>query len=170
MSDAYEQRFRGGSRPLGKPVREYVYRDEAGTPLFRVMRYEPKDFRAHKFLGYKGQLPQWDTRLGDARLVLYHLPELRTAITAGVAPIYVCEGEKDVENVEGAGGVATTMPFGAGKWRDDYREHLRGAQHVIVIADVDGPAGNYAGERHAQAVATSLVRAGFLVQIRQPAV
>ena len=34
--------------------------------------------------------------------------------------VYIVEGEKDVQAVERAGGVATCNPGGAGKWRAEY--------------------------------------------------
>src|SRR5262249_30748288 len=45
---------------------------------------------------------------------------------------------------------ATCNPMGAGKWRPDYNEWLRGA-HVIILPDNDE-----AGRTHAQQVAQSL--------------
>jgi hypothetical protein len=49
--------------------------------------------------------------------------------------------------------VATTNPLGAGKWRDEYSETLRG-KDVIVFGDVGDDDG--AGERHTNQVIESL--------------
>jgi putative DNA primase/helicase len=60
------------------------------------------------------------------------------------------EGEKDADALGGLGLVATTNPHGAGKWRDEYSETLRGA-HVVILPDRDEP-----GRKHADQVARSL--------------
>jgi DNA primase len=64
--------------------------------------------------------------------------------------VYVAEGEKDVHAIEAAGGVATCNPMGAGKWRPEYGDVLKGAT-VIVVADKDP-----AGFAHAAAVRADL--------------
>ena len=69
-------------------------------------------------------------------LVLYRLPEVLAAVTAGEA-VWVAEGEKDADALTHAGVTATTNPRGAGKWRPAYTDTLRGAAGVIVVADRD---------------------------------
>jgi putative DNA primase/helicase len=64
--------------------------------------------------------------------------------------VLVCEGEKDCETARGMGLVATCNSGGAGKWRDEYAECLRG-KHVAIIEDADRP-----GREHAQQAAASL--------------
>lgn len=123
-------------------VAEYDYRDEHGTLLFQVVRMSPKTFRQRRPDG-----TGWNWSLGDTRRVLYHLPELIAADPD--APVYVVEGEKDVEAIERAGGVATCNAGGAGKWRDEYSECLRD-RDVVVVADKDDP-----GIAHAKAVERS---------------
>ena len=80
--------------------------------------------------------------------VLYRLPEVLKAQLVCVA-----EGEKDCDNLVKLGFVATTNPFGASKWRDEYSETLRG-KDVIVFGDVGDEDG--AGEKHTQQVIESL--------------
>ena len=77
--------------------------------------------------------------------MLYRLPELIAARS-----VVVCEGEKDCETARGMGLVATCNPHGAGKWRPEYSESLRG-KRICIIADADQP-----GRKHAQEVAASL--------------
>ena len=43
---------------------------------------------------------------------LYRLPELMAA--APIEPVWICEGEKDADNVAALGLIATTSPGGAG--------------------------------------------------------
>ena len=52
-----------------------------------------------------------------AQLVPYRLPEL---LAADPRPVYVPEGEKDVDRLRGLGVTATCNPQGAGKWRKEY--------------------------------------------------
>ena len=73
--------------------------------------------------------------------------------------VFICEGEKDVDRLRSVGLVATTNPGGAGKWRDDFSEALRGRQ-VCILPDNDEP-----GSKHAQQVARSLGKVGALVRI-----
>lgn len=74
----------------------YDYRDEAERLLFQTVRMDPKDFRQRRPNGKGG----WAWNLKSVRLVLYRLPELlkRTNET-----IFICEGERDVESLEGLG-------------------------------------------------------------------
>jgi 5S rRNA maturation endonuclease (ribonuclease M5) len=126
-------------------VAAYPYLDEEGELLYEVVRYSPKAFKQRRPDGKGGHL--WN--LNGTRRVLYHLPRLMDAVRAA-RTIYVCEGEKDVEAIERAGGVATCNSGGAGKWRDTYSESLAGAQ-VVIVADNDTP-----GLAHAKQVASSL--------------
>lgn len=123
----------------------YPYTDEDDKLLFEVVRYDPKSFAQRRPDG-KGD---WIWNLGDVKRVLYRLPEVLQAKARGEA-IFVVEGEKDVESLRNLGLCATTNPHGAGKWRDEYSETLRGS-HVVIIPDRDEP-----GRKHAEAVAKSL--------------
>lgn len=61
-----------------------------------------------------------------------------------------CEGEKDVERARALGLVATCNPMGAGKWRSEFDEYLRG-RACLVVPDADPT-----GRSHAARVAASL--------------
>lgn len=78
----------------------------------------------------------------------FRLPEVLAVAQQG-RRVYVVEGEKDADCLTDIGLCATTSPGGAGKWRDEYAEALRGAE-VIIIADKDS-----AGRNHARSVAAS---------------
>ncbi|MGH7179057.1 MAG: AAA family ATPase, partial [Tepidisphaeraceae bacterium] len=84
------------------------------------------------------------------RRVLYRFPELLDAKEENRTDIYIVEGEKDVDRLRKIGLVATCNVGGAGKWRGEYSEALRG-KDCIIIADKDD-----AGRKHAQQVAKSL--------------
>jgi hypothetical protein len=148
----------------------YPYTDERGELLFEVVRLDPKDFRQRKPKPGGG----WDWRLGDARRVLYRLPEVVRQAQAG-GRVYVAEGEKDADALRAAGVVATCPLGGAGKWRHvDPRsiEALRGAD-VVIVQDRDEPdpkTGKLAGQEHAAEVFDGLVgvaRRLSIVQARE---
>ncbi len=124
----------------------YDYTDEDGNLLFQTVRYVPKDFRQRRPDG----AGEWIWNLNAIRLVLYRLPEVMKA-----THVVILEGEKDVEAAYHLGlppgYAATTAPMGAGKWRADYSESLRG-KTVIICPDQDEP-----GQRHGQQVAHALV-------------
>lgn len=129
-------------------VATYPYTDEAGQLLFECVRFTPKTFRQRR--PDTAKPGAWVWNLEGVRRVLYRLPELKVALTAG-RTIFVCEGEKDVETLAQHGFAATCNPMGAGKWQSEHTETLRDAKRVVVIADKDEP-----GRKHAFAVATAL--------------
>jgi DNA primase len=87
----------------------------------------------------------WLWNLHGTRRVLYRLPEVLAEKS-----LLICEGEKDCETARALGIVATCNAGGAGKWREEYSEHLHGKQ-IIIIADADEP-----GRKHAETVSASL--------------
>lgn len=133
-------------------VATYPYVDEAGGLLFEVVRYEPKSFSQRRPDGKGG----WLWKLGDVRRVLYRLPELLAA--GDSEPILIVEGEADVDALRAVGFVATCNAGGAGKWRPEYGEALRG-RHLVILPDNDDP-----GEQHAATVAAAL--AGVAESVR----
>ena len=137
----------------------YPYRDGSGAVLFEAVRYVPKDFKQRR--ADPERPGEWIWNLQGVRRVLFHLPELLAADPWEV--VYVTEGERDVLAIERAGGIATCNPMGAGKWRDEYAEHLRD-RTVVIVADKDD-----AGAAHAQAVRASLEGVAASVRIVQAA-
>jgi hypothetical protein len=137
----------------------YDYTDERGELLFQVVRKTGKHFLQRRPDGNGG----WAWKLGDTRRVLYRLPAVVGAAKAGRV-VYVVEGEKDVHALEDVGQVATCNPGGAGKWRAEYAEPLRGAR-VVVVADRDDP-----GRKHAQEIAACLAGVAFSAVVVEPTV
>lgn len=122
----------------------YPYVDERGDLLFEVVRKEGKRFMQRRPDGAGGYV--W--KLENVRRVLYRLPALMGADPE--APVFVAEGEKDVDNLRRAGLVATTNPHGAGKWKV-IAEHAQGVlrgRDVVILPDADEK-----GEEHARDVA-----------------
>jgi len=123
-------------------VATYDYKDVDGNILYQICRYTPKTFLAKRPDG------QWG--MGDVRPVLYHLDEIMVSKYYDDI-VYVCEGEKDADTAFiRFGTTGTTNPFGAGKWRPEYSESLRGCK-VVVIPDNDPP-----GQTHCTQVCMSL--------------
>jgi putative DNA primase/helicase len=79
------------------------------------------------------------------RLVPYNLPEVLKAKS-----VIIVEGEKDCETIKVWGLTATTNAQGAGKWRQQYNDHLKG-KRVAVLPDNDDP-----GRKHALEVARNV--------------
>jgi hypothetical protein len=137
---------REGFIPEPQPIKplviaKYDYADENGELLFRVYRFEPKDFRPRR--------PDGKWTLEGVRRVLYRLRELIAAIAAGEL-VFICEGEKDADSVRKFGFAATTNAGGANKWRGEYSESLRSAD-VVLLPHNDKP-----GRDHVEHVAAAL--------------
>lgn len=144
------------------PDREYSYTDENGIELFQVVRFHylngpGKSFRQRMYRpgdpgakrdGWVYKVPE---SLRDC--TLYRMPKVLAAVRSG-EPVYVVEGEKDVETLERLGYTATCNPGGAGKWRDGYSRILEGAD-LIILPDNDprNDKGGYPGQDHALQVA-----------------
>jgi hypothetical protein len=125
----------------------HPYVDACGELLARVIRKRctrcgTKDIRPDR-AGW-GDPPDYADR------VLYRLPEVLAAARDG-RTVYVVEGEKCADTLAVLGHVATTCPFGAGKWLPHHTAALAGAAHVVVIADNDRD-----GYSHAALVAGEL--------------
>lgn len=123
---------------------QFVYRDEHGRPYLRVTKVHKgasKSFYQHSWNG-----KEWVKGAQQVRIP-YHLPAV-----IGADTVYICEGEKDADNLMDLGPdiVATTAPEGAGKWRPELNHWFAGKQ-VIILADNDKP-----GRDHAEQVEGAL--------------
>ena len=157
----------GTNAPLGKAaqpgasriVAEYDYRDEKGTLLFQVVRFDPKDFRQRA--PDQNARGGWNWKTADVRKVLWRLPQLiEAAKDDAETPLFVCEGEKDVLAFERNHCLATCNPGGAGKWLAGYTGALAAFRRIIIVADKDEP-----GRKHARDVANALSRSNRVVNI-----
>jgi hypothetical protein len=142
------------SRPSRTVVKTYDYTDDAGEVLFQVIRYEPKGFSQRR----PDLLGGWINNLDGVRRVPYKLPELIESV-ANERPVFVVEGEKAVDALREINIPATCNPHGAGKWRDEYSEHFKGAT-VYILPDNDET-----GRDHAKQVEQSLKRIAATVRI-----
>ncbi|MGH9120373.1 MAG: hypothetical protein ACRDYC_00270, partial [Acidimicrobiales bacterium] len=136
----------------------YNYRAATGEVIYQVRRWTPKNFTQARPDGNGG----WLNNLDGIERILYRLPEVLAAVGSG-ATIWVVEGERDVEAVRGAGGVATCNSGGASAtWSPNYSAVLAGAARVMVVADRD-----QAGYRHARDISRGLAgKVGHLEVVR----
>jgi hypothetical protein len=139
--------------PGRRVVETYAYLDERGDVLYEIVRFEPKDFRARR---PDPSADGWIWDLEGCRRVPYQLPRLLEDTTS---PVFLVEGEKDVERLLREGVLATTVLGGAGKWRPEYESFMAG-RDVVVVPDNDEP-----GRNHAEHVAAALSSVASSVKI-----
>ena len=137
----------------------YPYEDEDGVLRFQVVRLEPgkegraKDFRQRVPDGKGGFT--WKTK--GLQKFPYRLRELVSAPKD--KPVFIVEGEKQVDYLRSLGLIATCNPGGAGKWLKSYAKYFAD-RDVIVVPDCDPPnekTGKIVGAEHAKTVADSLI-------------
>lgn len=124
-----------------KIVKTYDYKDEKNKLKFQVCRTEPKGFFQRKPDGKGGYV----NNTKGVKKDLYKLPEVLKA-----DEILIVEGEKDCDSLLNIGFTATTCAMGAGKWRDEYNESLKG-RNIVLVPDNDPE-----GKQHMTRVAQSL--------------
>lgn len=127
-------------RPTSREDREriaaqYDYTDENGQLLARKTRWETAvDGKRKKIFTWSHPEGQGFRSGRNGMAVPYRLPELVKAET-----VFLCEGEKDVDNLTAQGLAATCSPDGAGtgsKWRDTYTPYFTG-KTVYILQDND---------------------------------
>lgn len=154
MKDLFTENSRASTKIKPTVNKIYEYVDEQANLLYQVCRKTDKSFTIRRPDGNGGFIYS----LGDVKPVLYRLPELLTGIN-NKETVYIAEGEKDVDNLLKLGLTSTTNPMGAGKWRDNYSDYLKGAK-VAILPDNDE-----AGFKHAEQVAGSLYRKASKMKI-----
>ncbi len=138
-----------------RPVSSHPYEDEDRKPLFRVERYRVskppwKTFAISRADGKGG----WVRGLKDTRVVPYRLPDFLPRKT-----VFVVEGEGNANELWLWDIAATTNPFGAGKWKQEFNRFFEDT-YVGIIPDNDKP-----GKRHAYDIARHLLPVAEAVKI-----
>lgn len=120
-------------KPQGKPQIEAIYTYPSGV---QKLRRTDKSFAWRKPDGKGG----WIYNRQGIPHSLYIAGEL-------TGPMFICEGEKDADNLHRLGCNAASGEDGAGpgKWRKEYTEQLRGL-HVSIFQDNDDVGRSYAQE------------------------
>jgi len=121
-------------RPQRSPVvATYQYTDIGGKPIGKKFRREDKSFYWQR-LNSEYKKPQGP--------ILYNAPALFQN------PVYIVEGEKDVETMKRLSQSAVSAPDGAGgasKWPSGMNQHFTG-KDVIIIPDNDEVGRAFAAE------------------------
>ncbi len=111
----------------------YDYQSDTGKYLYSKVRFEGKEIR-YVTIDKEQDCYQYCKTKGIA--TLYRLPELLRAIRAGY-PVYIVEGEKDVETLRKLGYTATTAG-GVNDWKREFAAYFTGAK-VVILPDNDEP-------------------------------
>lgn len=115
------------SKDGNKIARKTIYRKSNGSKTAIWHRYEGNTL-------VKG--------LNGLKMPLYHIGNL----TDKSKPIFLVEGEKDVETLESMEFISTTSPNGAGShWKKEFNNDLKGFD-IIILADNDEIGLKYATE------------------------
>ena len=125
-SDLFEK-SKNNPKSERREVARYRYLDEDNEHLFDVVRFEPKDFRQQAADG------TWNTQ--NVKKVPFDLPLLKASIQSEKT-LLMLEGEKDCLKAKEMGYPATTLPGGAGKWREEYLQYFNDAD-LVLIPDLD---------------------------------
>jgi replicative DNA helicase len=121
---------------IGEYSKKTVYNYET----YIKVRFENPEDKAKTFRQFTIEGGQLKTSIGDIKRHLYK-PENITAARDNAQPLYIVEGEKDVETLEKIGLYATTSGSSNDKAVYTYnstKELLRGL-NVIVLLDNDAP-------------------------------
>jgi hypothetical protein len=144
----------GKGRGTYTVVASYIYRDENGEPYLRVDRLADKTFPQYHWDGAK-----WIKGAPKGPRIPYRLPQLIAA--SPTTPIYICEGEKDADNLAKLGFTTTCNPEGAGKWKPELNKYFKD-RNVCILPDNDD-----AGRKHAQLVARNLDKIAASLRVVQ---
>lgn len=117
----------------------YDYVDEDGELLYQVCRSPTKTFRQRKSNGNGG----WIYNIKGVRRVPYRLPELLAADKN--TPVFIVEGEKDVERLRSFGLIATCNSGGAGKWLSEFNSFFCG-RDLVLLPDNDSSGRDHSGK------------------------
>jgi hypothetical protein len=139
----------GGAGKSSVVAKKYTYETADGTPYLQVHRLADKA----AFPQYHWDGENWISGKPSGPKIPYMLPQLIAATPT--TPIYVVEGEKDVDNLTAIGFVATCNSEGAdngrgNKWTADLNQYFKD-RNVYILPDNDE-----SGRKHAQHVARSL--------------
>jgi hypothetical protein len=136
--------YTSGEQPRGTPATHYVYKDARGRLYMRVTRTSAKSFPTQHWKD-----GHW-AKGWPATVIPYRLPQLLAAPAS--EPVWICEGEKDADNVaERLGLIATTNPGGASKWQPELAQWFKGKELVYILEDNDD-----AGRTHTSKVQAAL--------------
>jgi DNA polymerase len=150
FDDSWED-YAPKKRARGSDVAEYIYRDRQGKPYQKAVKTTTKQFFQWSWVDGR-----WVDKAPKIRIP-YRLPELVDA--SNDQPVFICEGEKDADNVAALGLIATTNSGGAGKWQPELNCWFVSRKTAYLLEDNDD-----AGRDHVKKVARALK--GLVSEIR----
>lgn len=171
-ADLFDQPLPVKARRATKNVlREFPYSNAASELTGTQVRQRDQSNGKRQFFPMKPNPDgSWDLGASDEmKQTPFQLPDLIAAIARG-DPIWVAEGERDVQTLQYRCHVTATSNWGgAGKWGEKHAYWLRGANVTICIdRDKPGKTGTVAGEAHGRAVLASLAGIAASVRVVQP--
>ena len=131
-----------GKKGYGSGVRitgVYDYRDACGHYLYSKVRFQGGEIEGKEIRYYTIDYvanKAISTKKAEKPNVLYRLPEFIHSVREGY-PIYIVEGEKDVETLRKLGYTATSAG-GVSDWKKEYAHYFTGAK-VVILPDNDEP-------------------------------
>jgi hypothetical protein len=141
----------------------FTYENEDGSVAFVVERVEfqnadgyieTREGKRKKTFRQRRPDPdkpgQWIWNVDGVPPLIYRLPEVIEALGNG-RPVAIVEGEGKADLLWRWNVPATCCAMGAGKWKAEHAEFLRGVADVIILPDNDEK-----GREHAEHVAASL--------------
>lgn len=135
---------RMGTNPY-KSATRYEYQDANGAAAYIVERIERDGKKTFRQKRIENGAEVYG--LGGLDPLPYRLPDL---IAKPDAPVFIVEGEKDVDRLHAAGLLATTNSGGAGNWSEKLNQYFNG-RRLVIIPDNDDP-----GRQHARKVTQNL--------------
>ena len=111
----------------------YDYKTEKGEYLYSKVRFEGKVIR-NVTIDYENDT--FVSKIDKKKQTLYKLPEVIKAVKTR-KPIFIVEGEKDVETLRKLGYVATTSGA-VDTWNKKFAQYFIGA-NVVIMPDNDKP-------------------------------
>jgi hypothetical protein len=155
----------GEPDPLRRPIETYDYKSAGGNLLYQKLKYRTSNPPPHDKKFYYRRIDEngkeiWGTK--GIQRVLYRLPEL----LSGCDPVFICEGEKDTDELRKLGFTVTTAG-GATDWRKQFNPCFIG-RDVIILPHNDSAGAGYADTvgNNLQGVAKSL-RAALLPDLSE---
>ena len=136
-------------------LRNHVYQDMNHENIaIKTIYRKPDESKTAMWQRYEGKT--LIKGLNGLQIPLYHVYN----ITDNTKPVFIVEGEKDVETMEKLGYIATTSPNGAGShWKKDYTEYFKGFD-VVILADNDE-----VGLKYATNIAENLIQTARSVKL-----
>ena len=110
-------------------------REEDIEAIYDYGDYEKIRLKGKKFIYRRNTAGGYVYSINGIEKTLFKLGRVKKAIQAG-KPVFLVEGEKDVQTLEKLGYAATTAG-GASDWRPEFANYFTGAKEVVILPDND---------------------------------